>query len=126
MTDGRIELIATRWGRITEEDWEDTVNDIRAWGTAPGFVNDISRARGDILSLIEEVRFLRGQLADLCEDSRAVAEVVRLRDVLACLVRNIDNGRDAIANYRPEWRGLDEGLGQLKAIAQRGLEGGAE
>lgn len=115
MTDGRIELIATRWGRITEEDWEDTVNDIRAWGTAPGFVNDISRARGDILSLIEEVRFLRGQLADLCEDSRAVAEVVRLRDVLAC-----------IANYRPEWRGLDEGLGQLKAIAQRGLEGGAE
>ncbi len=42
------------------------------------------------------------------------------------MTRLLDSTRRAIANYALEWRGLDEVLGQLKAIAQRGLEGGEE
>lgn len=121
MTDGKIELIATRWGRITEEDWEDTVNDIRAWGTAAGFVNDISRARGDILSLIEEVRFLRGQLADLCEDSRAVAEVVQLRAKLREIRKFTDEQFRAYYAYysvqSSEWVGASAALSRILLMA---------
>lgn len=57
---------------------------------------------------------------------QAVAEVGRLREVLADVIHNINNGVDAIEKYRPEWKGLRHGLAQLKAIAQRGLKGGGE
>ena len=86
----------------------------------------IQSAPSDMAALLAEVRFLRGELADLCEDSRAVAEVGRLREVLADVIHNINNGVDAIEKFRPEWKGLRHGLAQLKAIAQRGLKGGGE
>lgn len=42
----------------------------------------IAQSARIIRQLLAEVRYLQGQLSDLCEDSRAASEVLRLRGVL--------------------------------------------
>lgn len=79
------------------------------------------KAQDIIIRLLAEVRFLRGQLADLCEDSRAVAEVARLRQACGDISHYIDNAVDALANYSPDWRGIGAELARIRVIAQRGL-----
>lgn len=93
--------------------------------TQPGVATAMQHMREDLTCLLDEVAFLRGQLADLCEDSRAVAEVARLRQVLADIVSRIDGKSDAIANYLPEWRGIEQEMSDLKSLcmAQMGLAG---
>jgi len=91
--------------------------------TQPGVATAMQHMREDLTCLLDEVAFLRGQLADLCEDSRAVAEVARLRQVCRCILHQIDDSSDALAHYRPEWRGIEAEFARIKAIANCGLEG---
>lgn len=66
--------------------------------------NYIAKSPTIIRQLLAEVRFLRGQLGDLCEDSRAVAEVMRLREALEKVTTERDQARKAIANVPPKYK----------------------
>jgi hypothetical protein len=48
------------------------------------------RAEGDVLALLGEVRALRGLLADACLDSRLLGRVVRLREALEAVMRELE------------------------------------
>ena len=90
------------------------------------------RAQNDIAKLLAEVQFLRGLLADLCQDSRAAEEASRLRTFLADLSQSIDRFVDDLERQVQglEWRGEVIGLkavaqlNGLKALVLRGLERG--
>ena len=72
--------------------------------------------------LYAEVQFLRGQLADLCEDSRAVAEVGRLRLIIQAIRAQVEDYQDTMESYSPKWMGVAAAMARLREMAS--VEGG--
>lgn len=89
---------AIPWGMVsfTESGFQSPLDqgliDISIWSASREAYDALYVVPEDIQYLLDEVTYLRGQLSDLCEDSRAAAEVVRLRGVLADLVGGCGSG----------------------------------
>lgn len=132
MTEKQLDEIAERWKGVKPPEWLWELGQVLrdgepaarvVWTGSMKAAKAVYHSPEDIQSLLDEVRFLRGQLSDLCEDSRAVAEVARLRQVCECILHQIDDSADALAHYRPEWRGIEAEFARIKAIVKCGLEG---
>lgn len=76
--------------------YKDGKHDIVAAGLDKLKAAYIAQSPKIIRQLLDEVRFLRGQLTDLCEDSRAAAEVGRLREVLLSIREYADGFKELV------------------------------
>mgnify|MGYP000865134995 CR=1 FL=1 len=80
----------------------------------------IAKSPRIIRQLRSEVQFLRGQLADLCEDSRAVAEVGRLRGVIQEIRSHVDSCQ--LVTHLMTTNDFNKFLARLREMAN--VEGG--
>lgn len=134
MTEEQLSEIAAKWEPLKDFPWEDVLyynvsrqsEGVAVFATyeRQDKLRAIESCCADIQALLAEVRFLRSQLSDLCEDSRAVAEVARLRQVLAGIVRHIGFYMDDMVKSGSQLalcKMVLEDMAGLKEIAQRGL-----
>lgn len=86
----------------------------------------VAKSASIIRQLLAEVQFLRGQLADLALDSRAVAEVGRLRVVLGEVRGLTDAANDGWRDLLSRHPGAAIRLHTMQDTIDAALEGGGE
>ena len=102
---------AIPWGMVsfTESGFQSPLDqgliDISIWSASREAYDALYVVPEDIQYLLDEVTYLRGQLSDLCEDSRAAAEVVRLRARLADIASGC--GSNSCRVRRPSGQGVN-------------------
>lgn len=133
MTDQELKTIDDMMAKLPDGDWcagPSRFSQKQMWDVERGYAlvatctrqqdaEYIAQTPTVIQKLLSEVRFLRGQLTDLCEDSRAAAEVERLRESLSGVLLITDELVDT--ETVPHW-GLASRLWQIRDIVQRGLK----
>ena len=116
---------AIPWGMVsfTESGFQSPLDrgliDISIWSASREAYDALYVVPEDIQYLLDEVTYLRGQLSDLCEDSRAAAEVVRLRKIIREIRGYVEDCQKAYERYVP-LNGIHASLAHLHKMASGG------